>query len=363
MEDFYNIKISPETILGDLSVVNYEGTPVGVYSAMTQVVSSGVNGNSLLTGLTIPILIRQSAVDAGYYSPFDGAVLQKNIVANFIFSSTTSNPYIYNVYNTSDEFQKFLELSSYSIDWGDGSPKQTITNYVPNSINHTYPVENKQYTIKLEQRNPWGITSVSKTITVPFSDVFINNPQGEAFFAPSSGNWIGTSISYDYIFSGDAVNEVEVQTSNNYISIPFTISGITKSRINELKPYGNPTIEERIGVPVISNGQIWGAITDVTLLYTAYTVNEVNYYDYSDGTTIYFVPSSGFTENNITAVPITKDEVLLKVIDQAQVQTNVFVERGKNSAYERIQRLGEVDNLGDMINYGYGFFNVINKEN
>ena len=75
MEDFYNIKISPETILRDLSVVDYDGTPVGVYSAMTQVVSSGVNGSSLLTGLTIPILIRQSAVDAGYYSPFDGAQL------------------------------------------------------------------------------------------------------------------------------------------------------------------------------------------------------------------------------------------------------------------------------------------------
>jgi hypothetical protein len=84
MEDFYNIKISPETILGDLSVVDYEGTPVGVYSAMTQVVSSGVNGSSILTGLTIPILIRQSAVDAGYYSPFDGAVLQKDVVAKFI---------------------------------------------------------------------------------------------------------------------------------------------------------------------------------------------------------------------------------------------------------------------------------------
>jgi hypothetical protein len=204
---------------------------------------------------------------------------------------------------------------------------------------------------------------VSKTITVPFSNEVIYNPKGEAFFTPSSGNWVGTSVSYDYIFSGDAVNEVSVQTSNNYVSIPFTVSGITKSRINELKMYGNPTINQRIGVPVISNGQIWGAITNVTSIYTAYTITEVNYYDYTDGTTIYFVQSSGLTENNLTAVPITKDEVLLKVIDQAQVQTNVFVERGKNSAYERVQRLGEVDNLGDMINYGYGFFNVIDKEN
>ena len=363
MEDFYNIKISPETILRDLSVVDYDGTPVGVYSAMTQVVSSGVNGSSLLTGLTIPILIRQSAVDAGYYSPFYGAVLQKDVVANFIFSSTTDNAYKYYVYNTSNEFQKFLDLSAYRIDWGDGSPKQTITTYAPNSINHTYPQLPKQYTIKLEQTNPWGITTVSKTITVPFSDVVIYNPEGEAFFAPSSGNWIGTSVSYNYIFSGDAINEVSAQTSNNYVSIPFTISGITKSRINELKTYGTLSINDRIGLPVISNGQIWGAITDVTSIYTAYTVNTVNYYDYIDGTTIYFEQSSGLTDNNLTAVPITKDEVLLKVIDQAQVQTNVFVERGKNSAYERIQRLGEVDNLGDMINYGYGFFNVINKEN
>ena len=96
-------------------------------------------------------------------------------------------------------------------------------------------------------------------------------------------------------------------------------------------------------------------------IYTAYTINGVNYYDYSDGTTIFFEPSSGFTENNLTQRPITKDEVLLKVVDQAQIQTDIFIERGKNSAYERIQRMGEVDNLGDSINYGYVFFNVEKK--
>jgi hypothetical protein len=143
MEDFYNIIISPETIKGDIFTVNlqgenvrptYTGETVGVYSAMTQVLSAGPNGSSLLTGLTIPILIRQTAVDVGYYSPFDGAVLQKDVVANFIFSSTTSNPYVYTCYNTSSEFQKFLDLSAYKVDWGDGSPKQTISSYTPNSI-------------------------------------------------------------------------------------------------------------------------------------------------------------------------------------------------------------------------------------
>jgi len=359
MEDLYNIIISPETIKGDLSVVTYSGVSVGVYSAMTQVVSSGTDGSSTLTGLTIPILIRQTAVDVGYYSPFDGAVLQKDVVANFIFSSTTSNPYVYNVYNTSSEFQKFLDLSAYKVDWGDNSPKQTITSYTPDSLSHTYATAEAQYTIVLEQTNPWGVTKVAKTITTPYENVVINNPNGEAFFIPAGGNWLNTPVSYNYIFSGDAVNEISAQTSNNYVTVPFTISGLTKSRITELALYGTPKYQ--VGVPVIKNGQIWGAISDMNLIFTAYTVQEVNYYDYNDGTTIFFEQSSGFTENNLSQRPITKEEVLLRVIDQPQIQTNVFVERGKNSVYERIQRLGEVDNLGDMINYGYRFFNVVKK--
>ena len=359
-QDFYKVIVSPENVISDLSTVNYNGRQVGVYSAMTQVVSSGPGGSSIMTQLSVPILLRQTAVDAGYYTQFDGAVLQKDVVANFIFSATTGTPYTYHVYNTSNEFQKFLELSKYTIDWGDGSPKQVITTYAPNSIVHTYPVSNNQYTITMEQVNPWGVTKVSKTITTPYSNVIDYNPQGEAFFAPSYGNWVGTPISYNYIFSGDAVNEVVPQESINYVSIPFTISGLTNSRITELAQYGSPKYQ--VGVPVISNGQIWGIITDANPVFTAYTVNGTDYYDYNDGTSIYFQQSSGLTKNNLTAVPITKDEVLLKVMDQPQIQTDVFVERGKNSAYERVQRLGEVDNLGDLINYGYGFFNVVDKK-
>jgi hypothetical protein len=357
-QDYYKFVVSPENVIGDFSAVNYNGYQVGVYSAMTQVVSSGPGGSSLLTGLTLNILLRQNTVDLGYYSPFDGAVLQKDVVANFIFSSNTETPYEYRVYNTSDDFQKFLELSSYTIDWGDGSQKQALTTYSPQYLSHLYPQSENKYTITLEQINPWGRTIVSKTITVPFTGVTIYNPQGTSFFMPSFGNWVGTPVSYDYIFSGDAVNNVDDQLSSNYVTVPFTISGNTKSRINELAQYGTPKF--RVGVPVIANGQIWGVITNINDSFTAYTVNQVNYFDFSNGQTIFLESSSGLTVYNLTAVPITKEEVLLKVIDQPQIQTNVFIERGKNSAYERIQRLGEVDNLGDLVNYGYGFFNLEN---
>lgn len=360
MTDYYNIIISPETILSDLTKVNYQGKEVGVYSAMTQVVTGGTNGDSILTGLTIPILFRQNSTDLGYYSPFDGAMYQFDVVTNFIFSATTGSPYTYYVYNTSDQFQKFLDLSSYNVDWGDGSPKEIITGYTPNNISHVYPTSINTYTITLTQNNPWGQVKVEKNITTPFRNPTIFNPLGRAFFSLMIGNWSGTSISYDYIFTGDQYNQVSYQVSSDYTTVPFIVSGECASRVSELQFYGYPTY--RVGVPVIRNNQIWGVLSATSVEFTAYTIQNVNYYDLSDGTTIFFVQSSGFTEENITAEPITKDESLLKVIDQAQVQTNVFVERGKQSAFERVQRLGEVDNLGDMIRYGYGFYNVINKD-
>lgn len=359
MTDYYKIIISPETILSDISKVTYSGETFGVYSAMTQVVSGGTMGRSVMTGLTIPILFKQSYTDIGYYSPFDGAILQMDVVSNFLFSATTTNPYTYYVYNTSDEYQKFLELSQYTVNWGDGSPDEPITTNSPNYISHIYPTDNRSYTITLKQTNPWGINLIEKTITTPFKNPLVFNPKGRAFFSPNTGSWSSTSVSYDFIFSGDQYNEVAVQTSSNYVNVPFFVSGLTNSRLTELQLYGNPKYQ--VGVPVIKNGQIWGAVSDISVLFTAYTIQNVNYYDYSDGTTIYFVESSGFTDDNITSVPIVKDEFLIKIIDQAQIQTDVYVERGKQSGYERVQRIGEVDNLGDMINYGYKFFNVIEK--
>lgn len=360
-QDYYKFQVGPGNIRQDISYSEVDGERVGVYSGMTQLLSGGPDGTSLLTGLTVNILLRQNTVDIGYYSPFNGAILQKDVVSNFIFSSTTEDPYTFYLYNTSAEYQKFLELSSYFLDWGDKTPILQITGLTPDYVVHKYPKEDAEYIITLRQRNPWGTTQIQKKVTVPYKLVKDTNPNGTAVFIPRGGAWSGTPISYNYIFSGDAVNVVSAQTSNNYTKIPFPVSGNTKSRLSELAQYGPR--KYMVGVPVIYKNQIWGAIDGIEPnIYTAYTINEVQYFDFPNGVTIYNAESSGLTVNNITAVPITKDEVLMKVIDQPQILSNVYVERGKSSAYERIQRLGEVDNLGDMINYGYGFFNVQNAD-
>ena len=153
-----SIRVSPEVLDTIIHDVTSNNQTFGVYSSMTETLTGGTNNTSLLTGLTVPILLVQNTVDVGYYSVFDGAISQMNVVNNFLFSSTTTNPYVWNVYNTSDiEFNAYLQLAAYRVDWGDGSPIQSITSYAPNSLVHNYPATPAQYTITLLQTNPWVI--------------------------------------------------------------------------------------------------------------------------------------------------------------------------------------------------------------
>lgn len=381
----YYIKISPGVIKGDIFTVEYNATPYNVlgeldpccltastttvyplntatvYSSMTQVLTSGPNGTSLLTGLTVPIMLTESAIDMGYYTPFDGAILQKDTVNNFLFSATTGSPYTCYLYNTSDnDAKKFLSLSSYKLDWGDGSPIEILTNFSPFSYSHTYASAN-QYTVSLSGFSPWGITVIKKVITTPFTGITIDNPSGTAYFTPAGGSWSSTTLMYDYIYPYDSENDVNYQATSNFTAFtttPFIVSGYTHSSLNDLSQYGINKYPP-VGIPVTGAtgvlGTYWGPSFDG--LYTAYTINNIDYYDYSDYT-LFVVYSSGITTNMIVATPIVKDETLLNVVMQPEVQTNVYVERGKNSGLESLERLGEVDNLGDLTKYGYGFFNV-----
>ena len=391
MDDrIYNIRISPEVIKGDIFKVDYTGASYSdefqvevccdiitsavtkyytgqtyVYSSMTQVLSGGTNGTSLLTGLTIPILLTETCTDIGYYSAFDGAVLQKDVVNNFIFSSSTLNPYQYYFYNTSDyKNLGYLQFSTYHVDWGDGIT-ENVTSFAPNYNTHTYP-QNGKYTITVSGVTPWGNNIIKKEISVPYTDITIDDPNGTAYFVPAGGNWSATPISYDYIYSGDSNCDLDIY---NFSGSPNIISGYTTSNVTALQVYG-PTSglfagSYLKGVPVTGTsgtiGTFWGTgQTTPNVIYTAYTINDIDYYDYDNGTTVFVVESSGITSENIVCSALTKNEVLLNVIDEAEVQSNVFIDRGKLSAYERVLRLNEVNTIGELERYGYGFFNVIN---
>jgi hypothetical protein len=397
----YRIRISPEVISGDVFKINYIGDPyleeqkipfccdiytkevtkyidgnAYVYSSMTQILSGGTNttniskatlkpGTSLLTGMTIPILITENTVDVGYYSVFDGMIVQQEVMTNFLFSANTTDPYTYNFYNTSDiEFKKYLEFSSYEIDWGDGTPKQTVTNVSPNFYSHTYS-QDGGFTISMSGMSPWGSNVVKKTVTVPFTNTTILDPKGTTCFTPMGGSWSATPICYDFIYSGDTSCETYQSGINPYLTVPLVVSGYTQSTVSDLRVYGKKQDLDdgyyKIGVQITGTtgivGTYWGGNVNGNQLYTGYTINGVDYYDYSDGTTVFVV--SGVTPIDTICEPIVKNEVLLNVIDEPEVQSNVFIERGKVSGFESMERLGEVDNLGDLEKYGYKFFNII----
>lgn len=381
----YTFIISPENIKSDLTFVGFTGETnitnfldpccltnstqsienigqTGVYLPMSYLLSGNTGGTSFLTGLSVNIMITESAVDIGYYSPFDGMVLQADVLNNFIATANTLNPYTYTFYNTSDlEMIKFLSLVTYTLDWGDGSPIQQVLGITP--ITHTYPTGTNEYIITLTANSPWGISKVQKPISTPFTNVVIPNPQGNVVFYPAGGSWSANPISYDYLFTGDSNTNINNYYSYNYTTVPFPISGYTESTLNDLAQYG-PKInlvggKFKLGVPVTTAtggvGTFYGV--DPTGTYTAYTLNDLIYHDY-EGFTIYFADSYGFVPDEIIMTAITKNEALLNVIDQPEIVTNVYIERGKYTPLENVMRLGEVDNIGDLQKYGYKYFSI-----
>lgn len=346
----YKIKISPESLSSIIKEVTYSGNTFGVYTGMTSLLTSGVNGTSSLTGLTIPILLMQDCVDIGYYSEFDGAIQQKETVLNYVFSA--ESPYTYCIYNTSI-VNAYTKGSEYQIYWGDYSKIEVMDDV---KKCHGYPKSPAKYEIKLKQNNNFGTNIITKTITIPFDkDKRSDNPDGTFEFIPSGGPWKDSPISYDYIFTGDTGMDIDDYIYDGNV----LVSGYTKSNLIELELYGKNSY--KAGVDVIKDGSVYGKVTNINDSFTAYTIQDIKYVDYPFGVTTFEVNSKGLTKDTTKLTPITKNEALMKSVSDVQIFSNVFVERGKNSGYEKVQRLGEVKTLQDMEKYGYGYFKLTNK--
>jgi len=169
------------------------------------------------------------------------------------------------------------------------------------------------------------------------------------------------TINPNYNRNFDSVNTIQGQISLNYISNPFVISGYTTSLLNELGVYGANKFIDGL-IVTLSDGTL-GYIVSQSPEYIEYVINGQVYRDYPDGTTIFIVETSGLTENTLTATGITKMEYLMNIIEQPEIQSNVFIERGKYSGLENFRRIGEINNTGALQKYGYKFFDVRNYNN
>tara|TARA_R110001583_G_scaffold79358_2_gene214352 strand:- start:6035 stop:7663 length:1629 start_codon:yes stop_codon:yes gene_type:complete len=253
-----------------------------------------------LTGYTLPILLTQDFNDIGVYTPWDGLIVQRDVINNFVY--TGYNQTIC-VFNTSElELKRFLNFADYRVDWGDGSPPDYLNSSQTN-VCHNYLTPNPTgNTVTLSQTNPWGTTRMKKIIKTPYyENPIIPNVFGAVTFAPPNlGDPIGCDfILQNYIFSGDSNPDVYDHLSLRYVDTPFPVTGYSESsQLQLFAQYGAnylPTIGNQITLPDDSVG----TVTEVNDDYTAYTINYVNYIDYGGGSTYFEAMSFGINPNNV----------------------------------------------------------------
>ena len=250
-----------------------------------------------ITGFTVPILLTEDFNDIGVYTPWDGLILQRDVINNFLYTGTGLSV---TVTNTSDvDFKRFLTFSDYKILWGDGS-SDSLTLSQP-IISHTYSSAG-EYKLTLQQINPWGTTRINKVIQLPYdNNIIIPNPYGTVEIQPPNfGDPIGCdTVLQDYIFSGDSNPDVYDFFTFNYIDVPFEVTGhTTTSNLNLFLEYGSGDLPTT-GTTINLTSELEGEILEVTSQYTAYTINDIIYTDFSGGTTLFNALSTGINPNNI----------------------------------------------------------------
>ena len=59
---------------------------------------------------------------------------------------------------------------------------------------------------------------------------------------------------------------------------------------------------------------------------------------------------------------LTKEEFLMNVAQKPETRSDVFIERGKTSVFERTQRLAQTPTIGELELHGYGYYKIIEEK-
>ena len=286
----------------------------------------------------IPVFLDASADEMGVMVSFDGDMEQIEQICNFTYKQSGSTITVYNSVNP-DKLRKITE-QTFTINWGDGTTSGLTVNSgivgsnLP-SVSKTY-TGNTQYTITISSSTPWSNDVLKKTITVP-QNITVDNPLGTL---------TGITVPYTTL-TGRSINYLNnLDYTNNTGHTTFNYMAIGGSRIGELRQYGSTTF----------TGVTTGVTDNIT--WSGYTIDGFYYRDRSDGYTMITGNTTGYTKEEVVNYVITRNEHFLGFIDDPQVYSDIFVERGKQGVMEKNLRLGEIDNMDELEIYGNGYFKV-----
>jgi hypothetical protein len=78
-------------------------------------------------------------------------------------------------------------------------------------------------------------------------------------------------------------------------------------------------------------------------------------------TTNFSYSGEGWNQTNVSLSAITKEEYLFGVISRPEIQSDVFIDRGITTIYEKHLKLSEITNLDELSRYGKGFYGLIKQ--
>ena len=273
----------------------------------------------------LTVFLDQDFNDIGFYTPFDGGIFQKDLFSNFITvveSGTTDTISLTN--STPFGLYGFTQGFSFTVDWGDGSSQQV--QYPTIELTHQY-TQTGNYIIGVQMVAPWGITSMSQPITIPYysgSSLVVSNPNLSFTYNSPSGNSVTQNWMYSSFGPLDSGTNVSQYVTANYAPVPLTVTGITDSQLINFSTYSTQPSNSAflpngyfLNQPVPLGGEIqvgigdfqttlFGEIISASANFTAYTIsdggslnNPVQMYDYSNGITIFEVDTVGLNQYNL----------------------------------------------------------------
>ena len=69
--------------------------------------------------------------------------------------------------------------------------------------------------------------------------------------------------------------------------------------------------------------------------------------------------SEGWNMTNTSLSALTKEEYLFGIISRPEVKSDVFIDRGIVSIFDKHLKMSEITNLGQLTRYDNGYYNII----
>jgi hypothetical protein len=86
--------------------------------------------------------------------------------------------------------------------------------------------------------------------------------------------------------------------------------------------------------------------------------NGLRYIDFGNtGTNVYYT-GEGWNQTNTSLSALTKEEYLFGIISKPEVKSDVFIDRGITTVFEKHLKLSEITNLEELNRYGNGYYNL-----